>query len=461
VNRTPEAGRGLGGKEEKMEGARAQIDLGGVNVSRREFLRKAGRAGLALGAAGTLGSLAACGGGGSGSNEITLVHPGTAETSKTWEALFDVFRKDHPDIKLNARSIAMSSWSDFFDTVSVQIAGGKVPDVIQVATEGQRLFASRGLVEPLNEYIERDRKELQDYFDDVHPKLVEWTRNLTSPGEETYYLPGGFNTMCMWYSAELFQQAGVDEPTDDWSWEDFLAAAEAVTEPGKTFGMYVEPAYFASVMPWLLTNDASTMNADWTKSTVASPDAVEAAEFMRSLVERGISPKPGGEFDAFTAMSQGKLAMFGGGRWPVISMRNLDYIDKVKLVAWPQKERKGSPIGWDSYPIMKESQSKDAAWEFVKFMTSKKASEFFAEQGGTIVPPRRSVAQSDAFLSNAPEGTIKLYEAVEYATPIPSPDKGSVIEQEIIDTFTQILAGNAEPREALEKLDQTIQSNLQ
>jgi multiple sugar transport system substrate-binding protein len=67
---------------------------------------------------------------------------------------------------------------------------------------------------------------------------------------------------------------------------------------------------------------------------------------------------------------------------------------------------------------------------------------------------------SDAFLANAPEGSIKLYEALDYSTPIPSPEEGSVIEREIIDAFTQILAGNVETKAALEELDQKIQSEL-
>ena len=224
--------------------------------------------------------------------------------------------------------------------------------------------------------------------------------------------------------------------------------------------MYVEPAYFAGIMPWLLTNGASTLNADWTEATVSSPQAVEAFDFARSLVEQGISPEPGGTFDPYSVTAQGQLAMFGGGRWPVIDMRNLNFVDEMKIVPYPQNEEKGSPVGWNAYPIMRESQNKEAAWAFVKFIASEKASEYFARQGGTIVPPRKSVAMSDAFLANAPEGSEKLYEALDYSTPIPSPEEGSVIEREIIDTFTQILAGSVDTEAALQELNQKIQSEL-
>ena len=90
---------------------------------------------------------------------------------------------------------------------------------------------------------------------------------------------------------------------------------------------------------------------------------------------------------------------------------------------------------------MKGTQNKEAAWTFLKFLASKEASVYFAEQGGTIVPGRKSVANSDSYLSNAPEGSLKLYDALDYATPIPSPDKGNVVQSAIQDAFLQILTG--------------------
>jgi multiple sugar transport system substrate-binding protein len=394
------------------------------------------------------------------SGRVVFVIWADAVETASWDPIVAAFNETQPDIEVEVQAVPAESWAGFFDAVSTRIAGGQVPDVMRVATEGQRLFSSRGLVHPLDDYLERDGEELRDFFDDVHPNLVEWTNTLSSPDGQTYYLPHGFNTMCMWYHTEMFAAAGVAEPTDDWTWDEFLETARALTTPGESFGFHMPPAYFGGIMPWLLTNGASTLSDDWTSSTVAEPAAVEAARFMSSLVEEGISPKPGGEFDAFATMGQGRLAMFGGGRWPTAAIRELGLVDKVKLVAWPQKTQQGSPVGWDGHPIMQASENKDAAWEFVKFLASTEAQTIEVEQGGPTVPPRRSLAQSESFLGNAPEGMIKLYDALEYATPIPSPDAGNIIEQDIIDTFTQILAGNQEAEEALQTLDQQIAAEL-
>jgi len=372
------------------------------------------------------------------------------------QPVFDSFNAQYPDIQLEVVGIEGASWAAFADAVTTRIAGGEQFDVVQIATEGQRLFASRGLIEPIDDLLERDAEEVDALLADFHPKLVEWCNTLSSPDGQTYFLPGEFNTMAVWYNTEIFAAAGVAEPTNEWTWDQFLETATGLTKPGEVFGMHVPSAYFVGVMPWLLTNGASPLNADWTEATVNTPEAIEAATFMRQLVADGISPEPGGEFDAFTAMAQGQLAMVGGGKWPQPNLRELEVLDRIKIVAHPQMAGPGSPIGWNSYPILRSTENREAAWALSKFYASPQAAEFLEFQ----VPAQRSVAESEAYLAAAPEGVEVLYAALDYATPVPGPDQGSIIQQDIEDTFAQILVGNLEPEAALNDLNLKIQSNL-
>lgn len=372
------------------------------------------------------------------------------------QAVFDAFKAQYPGIELEVVGIEGATWAGFADQVTTRIAGGDSYDVVQIATEGQRLFASRGLIEPIDDLIERDAEEVSALLADFHPKLVEWCNTLSSPDGQTYFLPGEFNTMAIWYNAEMLAAAGVAEPTNDWTWDQFLETARALTKPGEVFGMHVSSSYFGGVMPWLLTNGASPLNADWTEATVNTRGAIEAATFMRQMVAEKISPEPGGEFDAFATMAQGQLAMIGGGKWPQPLLAEVNTLEKVKVVAYPQKAGPGSPIGWNSYPIMKSTQNREAAWALSKFYASPKSAEFIQYQ----VPAQRSVAESEAYLSAAPEGIEVLYAALDYATPVPGPDQGSIIQQDIEDTFAQILVGNLEPEAGLNDLNNKIQSNL-
>ncbi|MER7251014.1 sugar ABC transporter substrate-binding protein [Kribbella sp. NPDC000426] len=424
-------------------------------LSRRHFLQVTGGTALAAG-------LAACGGGGgsgggSSSKELSFVYMGTAEQQATWNKLFAKFTEQHPEIKLKAEGIPLSNWGDFFNKLSTRIAGGQVPDVIQIATEGQRLFASKGLLAPLDDYIAKDKSTIDEYYGDMDPNLVEWDKKYASTDGKTYYLPGEFNTMCMWYSKELFAKAGVPEPTAKWTWDDFRHACEQIKAKTGAFGYAAGPEYFAAIMPWLLTNGTSSFSDDWSNPTYDDPRVIEAADFNRKLVADKLSPPPGGTFDATTAAAQGKLAMFGGGRWPIISIRNLKATAKMGIVPWPVKAGPGSPVGWNGYPILKASKKKDDAWTFIKFLISKEGSSFFAQLGGTIVPARKSVANSQSFLEDAPKGTEYLYQALSYATPIPSPDKGAAVQKAIEDGWKQVLTGNAAPADALGKAQTALE----
>lgn len=379
---------------------------------------------------------------------LDFVYMGTPEQQESWNKLFAEFEATHPGITLNATGIGVDNWGEFANKVATQIAGGDVPDIIQVATEGQQLFASKNLFEPLDDYIAKDQAIIDEYYADVDPNLITWASQYGSPDGKTYYLPGEFNTMALWCNADLLSQAGVTLPEDGkWSWEDFEADAATLKEATGAYFYHAAEGYFSGVMPWITTAGGSSLNEDWTEATFDTPPVVDALTFLRGLVEKGYSPEPGGAFDAYTAFAQDQLACFGGGRWPIIQMRDMDQVDRIQMLPFPQKAGNGTPIGTNGYPILKDSKHKDEAWEFIKFLISEEGSAFFAELGGTIVPARVSVAQSDAFLEDSPKGTEWLYDSVAFATVIPSPAQGAQVQITIEDGVLQVLSGNVTPEE--------------
>jgi multiple sugar transport system substrate-binding protein len=304
-----------------------------VQLSRRTALKSL----AALAAAPAVGTLAGCGGsdsatssssGGSSGKAATLsfVYMGTAEQQAQWSQLFAEFNKQNPDIKLKPEAVGSTNWAEFFNKLSTRIAGGRVPDMVQVATEGQRLFASKGLLHPIDEYIAKDKAIIDEYYADLDPNLIEWNTKYASPGGKTYYLPGEFNTMAVHCNTTLFEKAGIDVPSADWTWDQFLEVCRQIKAKTGAFAYAAGTGYFADVMPWLLTNGTSSFNADWTQPTFDNPRVRESAQFLRTLVQEQLSPPPGGTFDPFTALAQDKLAMFGGGRWPVINLRKLNAV---------------------------------------------------------------------------------------------------------------------------------------
>ncbi len=433
-------------------------------LSRRSLLKTAG-----IGVAGVASAsfLASCGLGGSKTKEldaatVSFVFNGTADQAKSWDSLFEGFQSKFPKIDFKANAIASDNWAAFADAVAVQLAGGAKYDVLNLATEGALLFADKGIVLPLDDLIKRDKEELDKALADTHPRLVEFGKKYGPPDGKTYYIPsGGMNCMAAWVNKDVFAKAGLDLPTDDWTWDEFLAAGRTIKAKTGAFMFPVTAEYFVGIMPWLTTNGASTMNEDWTVATCDTPQAIEAAEFARQLVVEKLSPPPGGNYDRFDLGIKGELAVFGGGRWPVLAVRAANAVDKYEIFDFPHKgANRGSPVGWAAFPIMNTSPNIDASWEFVKYISSFEGASIFAAAGGTASPCLKSVAESEEYLADSPVGTEKLFKELDYATAIPSPTKGNLTQRAIEDIWGQIIAGNIKPAAGMKKMQSEITSLL-
>lgn len=431
--------------------------------SRRTVLKTAG-----IGAAGITSAtaLAAC-----SSEEaiaeldaatVSFVYLGSADQAASFDALFAGFRELFPQIDFKANAIPSDNWAAFADAVAVQLAGGAKYDVLNLATEGALLFAGKGVVLPLDDLIARDKAVMDAALADTHPRLVEFGKKYGPPDGKTYYIPsGGMNCMAAWVNKDVFKKAGLDLPTDDWTWDECLAAGRTIKKKTGAFMYPVTAEYFVGIMPWLTTNGASTMNADWTQATCDTPQAIEAAEFARQLVVEKLSPPPGGSYDRFELGIKGELAWFGGGRWPVLALRAAKAVDKYEIFDFPHKgANRGSPVGWACFPIMKTSPNIDASWEFLKYLSTSAGASVFAKSGGTATPCLKSVAESEVYLADSPVGTEKLYRALDYATAIPSPTKGNLTQRAIEDVWGQIIAGNIKPDAGMKKMQEQVSKLL-
>ncbi|MFI6346087.1 ABC transporter substrate-binding protein [Streptomyces sp. NPDC050560] len=423
--------------------------------TRRRALGLAGGAALSL-------PLASCAlPEGSPGRTLDVVYYGDANAAAVYAKLADAFTRDHPGIGIRFRGIPAPNWGTFANVVSTQIAGGRLPDVLSVATEGQRLFASKGILQPLDGYIRRDASAMDGFYADVNPKFRRWTDTYSTTDDHTYYLPGGYNPMVLYCNTRLFARAGVELPDASWTWEEFREAGRRVK---RRTGAFLLPigysAPFTDVMPWLLTNGANILDSGWKHATFDSPAAVEAATFVKGMLDEGLSPKPGGTFDVNAELARDRLAAFGGGRWPTTDMRRLKLVDRVRIVSWPQQKGPGSPVGWDGWSILKASRKKEHAWTFLTWLSSAAAERYFTEVGGNNVPARESVALSGHFTDNAPEGTRLLVEAVAHGQPIPSPERASEAQDAVNRGWQAALTGTKPVERALADANEQLEGVL-
>lgn len=425
------------------------------------------RVALSLAASALL--LSACAGGGpeptptgngseSAGGTINVVVLGDT-TEPSMQTVLSDYEAANPGYKINPVPIPLTTWPDFLSVLQTRLAGGADYDAVYLPTEGQLTLSSRGVLRALDDFIAADQEFMDDYYADLPAGMLKAFNEKENVDGSVYFAPHLVNTIGIWYNKAVFDAAGVAYPEADWTWEDFRTAAKALRDPDKgIYAFNLAPDLFQGLDPWLATNGASVLDDQWTKSTVSTPAAVESVSFARSLVEDDLVPAPGGTFDQYGALANGKLAMMGAGIWGVASFAALGGTDNFGIAPWPQQTRNGSPMGLGAFGILDKSTKADQAWNFVKWLISSEGQSKMITLGAQ--PVRVSTQNSPEYLAKLPDGGQHLDEALNYAHLVVGVEQGGEIGAAIQDSWNQMLLGNVSPEDGLAELSSNIDGIL-
>jgi len=388
---------------------------------------------------------------------VTLIYVNysTGTDKPMWDMNIAEFNKIYPHITVKYEPTPGVSWGDYFDKLATRIAGGNPPDVSRVAIEGTKLVVSRGLAMPLDDFAKGD-PAIEEYKKDVSPRLLE----VFVVDGKTYEYPYDWNNMIMYFNLQHLAEAGLQTPPKEWTKDQFLEYAQKLTKKGlsgdpEVFGFGFAVQYFSGTMPWMFANDTNIMSDDWTKSNLKDPKVLEALQFMQDLVWKyKVSPKPpAAHADIYSLMAAGKVAMAGGGRWPVLQMTQAGF-SNFDIQYWPKWKTQVTEFGVGGFVLMKSTKNPNEAWQFIRFLTTKKPFELIAELGQSI-PARRSIAYSDLMTKVPPKGYKIYYDSIEGANakPVPSPAQYNLIESAWRRYLGQVLANEVSPADALNACD--------
>jgi multiple sugar transport system substrate-binding protein len=440
-------------------------------ISRRDFLNLAGLSGAAL-------ILAGCGASevlstatapvasepkGPPSSDISAtltVFDGGGDADKTINtAAIKRFNERYPNVKVNDNFTPVTTWGDYANKLVTQVAGGQVPDLLYIAVEGTRLAVSKNLLLPLDDLIANDQTAK-----DLLADMSQSTKDMFTVDGKLYQFPTRVDTMLIYYNTKMFTDAGIEPPKPDWTWDDFLTIAKQLTIKSgseKIYGFGV-PFFNFGIMPWLLTNGASQLNDDWTKSTLDDPKALEAITFLRDLVlEHEVAPSPitGTEgLDIAQLFSNGKIGMIGGGHWYVPGFQVNNFTD-VDVQIWPKKTVSTTVLGGGGVGIVKESKNVELAWELAKEMAGAEAVQAVVDSG-INVPALLSAVKSEKFLS-FPSNATAFLDSIRISKPVPSPANYNEVEAIFMRHMSEIISGSVSPEDGLKAAHEELSSAME
>lgn len=455
-----------------------------------ELNRRAAIALLGLGIAGTAFSWPRLTGGdipGRGDDALTVALFGTAQDAAARQSLVDGFQKQHPDIPVRIIAIQGQDWSNFFAKILTMVAAGTPPDVVAVATEGTQLFAER-LAHPIDDYVRRDASELQEYFDDVHPSLIE---SFMYKGS-LFQLPDNFNAANIYYNASALERAGLERPRDDWSVDDFFDVARTMrdTADGSFLPYFWNNRLWGGVVPWLYVNDTSFLTEEkatggdwlwsqfypkeaprgggylWQNADALQDRTIESFEVLQRMVSEGLAANPaqGGGNELVSLFSRGSVGMTPAGGFWVSGLNDAGMAnDEYDVSFFPKMQSQRHQFGAGGYAMMETSERKDEAWEWMKYCVSVEGMSIAHTKPDSSLP-RRSLNAELYGAGVGPAHWEVFYDTLDrFPTtgPMPAPPQQAAVESALIkNVVSTITNGPSGVRRGLETMQRDLEIAL-
>jgi multiple sugar transport system substrate-binding protein len=260
------------------------------------------------------------------------------------------FEEANPNVTVEA----LETPPDFDTQIMVDLTAGTAPDLWnQDASSLARLVDSGNLLD-MNQCLEVVPELTTDRF-------FASTLGIHQREDGAIYgLPNDFTPMVIYYNPEAFERAGVELPTSDWTWEEFLDVAQRLTldaegrnaqdpdfdrENVTQYGFRVRKFIFEWIpFIWAAGGDVISPDGTTTDGYLNSPETIRTIEFLRDMINvHGVAP----EISSLDQMTQeggflpvflrGEVAMFPRGHWELVGLRNQEEYEegRVAVVGYP------------------------------------------------------------------------------------------------------------------------------
>lgn len=363
------------------------------------------------------------------------------------QEIIERFEEANPDILVQLEAVA---GRDYYARLLTQIAAGDAPDLMQIGDDAVPMFVSRGAFMPLDDYIKgKYPLDLGIYL----PGVLE-------PGRyegQQYLLPKDFSPLGIYYNKKLFDEFGVVYPQPGWTWDDFLATAQALTKDvdgdGRTdiWGIQLPASWTTGFEYWVAAAGGSLISEDGASFVgyMDSPETARAVQFYADLYHKHKVAPPPADVNLFgggnSEFDSGKAAMRLFGRWPQSGYKTNPEI-VLGVAGPPSGARQANVLFWGGFGIYSDTKHAEAAWRFLRFYTGQEGAEIWKDWA---LPTVAQVADSSGLSDDPIEGVwltelnylvTRAYVYTPYWGEAADPAVRMVLETVILDPNADVAA---------------------
>lgn len=395
-----------------------------------------------------------------GSESAAPAAAGTQLVFSMWGDLFsvenmrkvlDVYQEQTPGVTLEIQHYA---FGDYNQKIPLELAAGAGPDVLSTVDLIAPALIKAGTALDLTPYFETYTAEQGKDLGEIYfPAALD----IFSRDGKIFSVPYYVDPSFMWINKGLFDEAGLEHPTADWTWDEFHELTKLLTvdsngnnatsanfDPDSItqWGLGTHTAYWDS---WLKANGSSPWNADDTASNLLDPKSVEALTLIGQLswdrvtLSAGMERMVGAEAGYF-ALGTGKVAMSFNASWLMSYLGEIDPMVQV-IPLGPNGEAHGSRLHSGGYTINASTDNPDEAFAFATFFSGSEdrlgQSISVSESNWGGIPANLELFNSDLFQNSGkgPELNITFQDALADASVFSK----STAANELETTINQIL----------------------
>jgi multiple sugar transport system substrate-binding protein len=344
--------------------------------------------------------------------------------------------------------------------LQADVVAGRTPDVAQVVFSDLEFAATNLGAQPLEALTGR---EWVAHTVGMHPRGLD----LGKLEGKTYGLPYVFSTPVLFYNADLFKAAGLDANKPPRTWDEVKSVA--LTIKAKTGKMGFFPGAFGA-FDWMfqglvLSNGGRVLSEDRKRLTYAETGGLGAVRMLRDLVDSGAMPNITSA-EAQAAMAAGGLGMY----LQTSALQNFLLTagkDKWELKAGQMPAFKGKlarPTNSGSALVIlsKDPVKQRAAWELMKFLTSKRGYTIITSRIGYL-PLRTEIVKDPQYLAGwAAQNPLvfpNLAQLDRLSPWVPMPGTNyRQISKIMMDALEAAVFGKGDPDEAMKAAQERASS---
>ena len=365
---------------------------------------------------------------------------------ETLQKMYEAFHDEYPNITVNIETIG---YDDYFTQMQTRVAGGTAPDCYELNIENFAAYANKGVLAELT---------------GIDTSGYNATAlNAFSVNGKQYGVPGNFSNVVLIYNKDLFDQAGVAYPTDDWTWDDAMDACEKISALGDDiYGIY-QPITFNEFFKVAAQYGGGVLNADKTEFTINSEENLKAATMMISKVtDTNVQPTEAqmggmGDWDLFES---GRLGMIPTGIWAFNTFADAcDF--NWDICVEPGGTQKATHFFSNALVVNADSDKKEAAATWINWLASSDTSAQIRIDAGWDLPAISNEEVLSGYLKlTPPENRQAVFDSLNYLTVAPIIEDYSLMSDIITGKLSLAAGGEITVQEALDQAQEECSAQI-